>query len=61
MKLLTEGVEEDVQSWDKVLMRGKSSEEYDLSKFETRSEGLEVLLHCFNRDLTWPVSFHDPV
>jgi hypothetical protein len=61
VKLLTEGVEEDVQSWDKVLMRGKSSEEYDLSKFETRSEGLELLLHRFDRDLTWSVSFHDPV
>jgi hypothetical protein len=38
----------------------KSSEEYDLSKLETRSERLEILLHRFDRDLKWPVSFHEP-
>ena len=60
MKLLAVRIEEDVQRRDKVLMRRKSSEEDDFSELETRSEGLELLLHRLDRDLAAPVSQHDP-
>lgn len=51
VQFLGQWVEEDVEGWDDVRMRGKRSEEDDLAEFQARRERREGLLHGFDGDL----------
>lgn len=57
VELLAERIQEDIQGWDKVVMRRKRSEEDDFSELQTRSKGFEVLLHRLYRNLHSNVSY----
>jgi phosphotransferase system IIA component len=51
VKLAGEGVKEDVECGNKVRMNGEGSEEDDLSQVQTWGQGVECLLHGFDRNL----------